>query len=735
MRLFKVIFIAFFYIPAYLAQNQISDSLHKLLSTTKQDSSKYNIFFAIGVSYKNVNWDSARAYFNKAAAKAKVMKDELKLAETIRQIGWSYYQNAEFSVALKEFNEVISLIEPYMKAGNLIHQQKSKKIYTAVLNNIGAVYEDMANYPQALDSYFKSLKVAEEINDRNKTASVLGNIGSLYKNQNNYVRALDYFFKSLKLAELLNDEKLQANALGNIGTVYKAQAEEFSNISEKTVYYNKALDFYYQALGMAEKSGNRTNHATNLGNIGNVFSGQAEIQENKMQRLAYLNKSIDYHLKAYKITEELGSKSGSARHMGNIGTVYSKLGKFNEAQKFLEKALFINKSIGALNLIKENQKALFQLFDTTGKHQLALHYYQDYIASRDSINNKENEKKQYTLEMTNKFEKQQAADSVRNAERMVQEQIKHEQEIKLQRNFTYGGIVGFILMMIIAFTSFRAFKQKQKSNFIITRQKHIVEEKQKEILDSIHYAQRIQQAILPNEKEWMQIMPESFVLYLPKDIVAGDFYWMESLTGKTDDVLLNNAIMFAAADCTGHGVPGAMVSVICSNALSKSVLEDKMYDPAKILDRTREIVIEKLSKSNTEVKDGMDISLCCLIEHTLIWAGANNPLWLIQDNGKKLTEVKADKQPIGKYSEIKPFTSHKFSLQKGDIIYSFTDGFADQFGGPRGKKFKYKQLEEILLGISSQPMDIQKQILHSKFNEWKGSLEQVDDVCIIGVRI
>jgi serine phosphatase RsbU (regulator of sigma subunit)/streptogramin lyase len=253
-----------------------------------------------------------------------------------------------------------------------------------------------------------------------------------------------------------------------------------------------------------------------------------------------------------------------------------------------------------------------------------------------------------------------------------------------------------------------------------------IEEKNHEITDSISYAKRIQFAILPPPSFFKEQMGESFVLYQPKDIVAGDFYWLNKWGDK---------VLFAAADCTGHGVPGAMVSVVCHGALNRSVREFDLGEPAKILDKTREIVIETFEKSEEDVKDGMDIALCALDRKkgVLEFSGANNSLYIIKKG--ELEEVKADKQPIGKYEFAQPFVNNEIKVEKGTIIYLFSDGFADQFGGEKGKKLKYKPFKEILLSICDKPMVEQKAILQQKFDDWKGEFEQVDDVCIIGVRL
>ena len=267
----------------------------------------------------------------------------------------------------------------------------------------------------------------------------------------------------------------------------------------------------------------------------------------------------------------------------------------------------------------------------------------------------------------------------------------------------------------------------------IESQHHKLVESHDEIQDSIRYAKRIQSAILPPDSLVSEALSDAFVLYKPKDVVAGDFYWLEPVPGA------NKSVMFAAADCTGHGVPGAMVSVICNNALNRAVREFGLNDPGKILDKSREIVIKEFEKSEEDVKDGMDIALCFLESDSsngsisLKYAGAHNPLWLIRS--QELIEYKADKQPIGNFDNIQPFNTHSIELKKGDCIYVFSDGFADQFGGERGKKFKTPNLKKLLLEIHGKPMKEQKFILEKTFEDWRGAMEQLDDICFIGVRI
>ena len=294
-------------------------------------------------------------------------------------------------------------------------------------------------------------------------------------------------------------------------------------------------------------------------------------------------------------------------------------------------------------------------------------------------------------------------------------------------------IASFVFILALTSMVLYSFGQSQKANILlsiknrlISEQKNEIQYKSKEITDSIKYAKRIQTAILPSLKNMRSFLPNSFVVYKPKDIVAGDFYWIEK---KKDNVL------FAAADCTGHGVPGAMVSVVCNNGLNRAVREFHEIIPSKILDRTREIVINEFKLSSEAVQDGMDIALCSLHNSTLEYSGANNPLWVIRKNSDIIEIYKADKQPIGVFDHPKPYTNHIIELNEGDRFYIFSDGIVDQFGGPKGKKFKAVNLKRLLLKIQSEKIEQQGLLIERTFNDWKAGEDQVDDICVIGVQL
>ncbi|MBD3638559.1 MAG: SpoIIE family protein phosphatase [Crocinitomicaceae bacterium] len=287
------------------------------------------------------------------------------------------------------------------------------------------------------------------------------------------------------------------------------------------------------------------------------------------------------------------------------------------------------------------------------------------------------------------------------------------------------GVIIVLSLILIPYTR-RILRQEEAQQQKLFEQSEIIKEKNRDITDSINYAQKIQNSILPSLDEFISAFDDLAVLYKPKDIVAGDFYYMSK---QGDNIFI------AAADCTGHGVPGAMVSVICSNALSHAINDRKLTNTGEILNDVREVVVQKFQGSPDGIKDGMDVSLCRfdLKNNELEYSGANNSIYII--SGGELEEMKPDKQPVGHFDHAKPFTSKIKMLNKGDLIIMFSDGFADQFGGEKGKKLKYKPFKEILLNNHSTSLAQQMKMLNTKFENWMGDFEQVDDVCVIGVRI
>ena len=613
-----------------------------------------------------------------------------------------------------------------------------KKAMGNTLCNLGNVFLEMGNYSDAIDKYTQSMKLAEDIGNKNLVAANLANIGIICFSEGDYKKAMEYNSKNLKIVEELGDKYSMSYSYRNIGKVYEVKGE-----------FQKAIFSYTKAYNLCEENKDESGKAYSLNYLGNVFLEMKDY-----------DKAQEYFIRSLAIAEKLNDTYGIAENLDHIGNCYYERKEYPKAIEYCKKALDMASKTELILLQRNASKSLYAVYKKTGDYKLALSMHEFFTNIKDTILSEENRKGILKKEIQYKYEKQSLADSLAYSQKQKLNELEHTAQLdkeKHQRYFLYGGLA---FALIIGGISFRGYQRKKRDNDIISsqkklveHQKDIVEEKQKEIIDSISYAKRIQEAILPPDKLVKKWLPDSFIFYKPKDIVAGDFYWMETIRCETGDMRYetkgnmenisdlksqySNLILIAAADCTGHGVPGALVSVVCSNALNRSVKEFGLRKPGDILDKTRELVMEAFNRSDEDVKDGMDISLLNIhySNENIIaeWSGANNPLWVIR-NGE-LIEYKPDKQPIGKYFDAHPFTTQAVQLQKGDSVYLFTDGFQDQFGEASNKKFKSAQMRKMFSAIQNMNMEEQKLTIGNTFTEWKGCFEQVDDVCVIGVRI
>lgn len=649
---------------------------------------------------KASNLDSLSKYINSASEDTTKVEALIKLGKKLR--------NGQVDSATKIFEQALQLSKK-------IKWKKGEALAYGTLATCKSIQSD---YPGAIEYYYNALAIHEALNNLDGVAVMYAGLGVLYKNTQNLEKALELHNKALEIDLKRGDTARASLHYGNIGVVYKHLQD-----------FDKALEYYGKALEIDTKNKNIDGQSRHLGNIGVIHKNLGNYEE-----------AIAYYFKALKISEQQNDLEGILIKSQNIGNLYILLGKYTKAEKYIQRALDLSKQLGSLNGLYSAYSKQTTLYEHMGKDKEALKSLRLAMAYKDSIFNEENKKEILRQEVNFEFEKKQAI-----------EQAQHEKELavaaseqKRQQLFLVFLAVILLAVIVISFIIYKSLRNSNKQKqlielqkFEVEQQKIIVDNKNKEITDSIIYARRIQQAILPPKEVLSKNLENAFILYKPKDVVSGDFYWMES---SNINGALERAIFLAAADCTGHGVPGAMVSVVCNNALNRAVREFKLTNPSEILDKVRSLVIETFEKSEEEVNDGMDIALCSLqfseSSATLQYAGANNALYIVKANDKeKLVEIKPNKQPIGKVDNPEPFTQHKIELQKGDTIYMFTDGFADQFGGKKGKKLMYKPFKNLLLSIQDKTMDEQKTTLEQYFEEWKGNLEQVDDVCVIGVRI
>jgi len=703
--------------------SQNSDSLKQVLKNAVHDTTRLKILVELSDVCEIEEIDQ---FVNQALeiCISKLKNKTLSLRERflVFKYGGEALNNKGFiSDQIGNADKAIVYYELALKMQEFINDQKGMA-YS--LNNIAFVYDNKGDVPKSLEYMHRALKIQETIHDKLGVAISFINIGNVLRAHGEESRAIDYFNKGLKMNEELKNNSHMAVALLNIGDVYYTNGDTANALK----HFNKAIALY-------EKEGDEYGLAYALVNRGHIYKKQHQYD----MALSIFERSLN-------MLEKQGDKAGVAKTLVNVVEVLLKQNNTSKALELAQKGLKISQELGYPLELKATSELLSRIYAQQGNYSKAYEMHCLYKLMDDSVNRQENRKASIQKAFQYEYEKKSTEDSLRVAAERKVFSVKIQQE-KTQRVALYIGIVLIALFSGFMYNRFRVTRKQKyiiesqkveveqqreladNRRLIAEEQKYIIEQKQKEILDSIHYAKRIQQAMLASEEYIDQYFKaETFIFYQPKDIVSGDFYWALSHHDK---------FYIAAGDCTGHGVPGAFMSLLNISFLNGNVIERGLKKPSDILNEQRQEIIKALNPNGNEnSKDGMDCALCAfdLNNNKLEFALANNPLWLVRNN--ELIEYKADKMPVGMYEEVqKDFTLHAISIQKGDSIYMLTDGYADQFGGDKGKKFKYKHLKDVLLANAHKTMEEQKKMLSDTINTWKGNLEQVDDILIIGIRV
>jgi serine phosphatase RsbU (regulator of sigma subunit) len=635
------------------------------------------------------------------------------------------------------YNDASKALDFATKAFNIANSIQNIDKQFSSLMQMSNCYHILGDYNNGIVYGLKGLGIAENHSDSLKIGRAYNVLGLTYKVMGDHQKAMSYFIQSFEIANKKNNENDQAIIANNI-------ANEYLSLEE----YEKSLRFHHIALEIRLRLGDVYGISASYNDMAVVY-----LLTNKF-------KAADSLLViALPMKESIEDKEGVAMVCGNLGILRYEQKKYREGIKLLVRSLIIAEEINALGIVLENYQYLSKSYEKIGSINKGFSYYKLYNNLKDSLKNEDNARSFTQKEMKFDYDKKILADSLKNKQELMLVEEQNKREVQKQKFYTTGGIIGVILLLIIAIILFIGNKKKNEKNIIISaqrdqveEQKEVLEEQHQEITDSINYAKRIQTALLTEDTEWNKISQEHFILFKPKDVVSGDFFWAFHNPEKSLSI-------WVAADCTGHGVPGAFMSMLGIGFLNEIIIENNITQTAEILNQLRKKIINALEQKNvdTQQKDGMDLAICVWDKNkdTLEFTGANNPLWLLRDvkhvseeqkkdaktlfnkeKTKVIVEYRGNKMPVGVYGkDIKPFTSIIIELQKNDIIYTFSDGYPDQFGGEKGKKLKYKPFKELLLSNYSKPLLEQKQILNSKFEKWKGDLEQIDDVCIIGVRI
>lgn len=701
--------------------------------------------------------EEADRYLNESAALAASKNDHETVAFATYNLGAVAFSRGDYTAAIDYFRRTSSA---YEANGDLT-------LAVGVNNNIGAVHSDLGNLDSSLYYFHECIRLSELTDDKKGKAAALLNIGSTYKNMGDLQRAMENYDLNIRilddigglspsivtsynqkaiLFQVMNDFDAAAELLNEALVIarqisYKeGEAITLANLS--VVYnslgkYDLVIDQLNQAISIQLEIGDKKGLISSYNSVSLFYVKQLELVDGKDGDM--IQELINSASLGLKIAQEIANIRGETESLINVAQGYRFKGDLKKALVFAVQAERLAKEQKEKVSLKRLNLVMAFIYRDMGRYKEAFEYYFEHIKIKEELDSEENQKAMLRLTMKSEYDKQKAIDQAAfDLEMEKRDELTRKEREKRNLIFLF---IGLIVMVISVFSVFlyRRYKLTVRQKMIIEHQKELVEEKQREVMDSITYAKRIQEAILPSKNRMNEVLKNGFVLFKPKDIVSGDFYWMEEFEGN---------VYIAAADCTGHGVPGAMVSVVCSNALSKALLEERQLETGKLLDRTRELVVARFEKSGEDVKDGMDISLASLnfiseLKNVqggvkLDWSGANNPLWIVRKTdvgGIELIEKKPDKQPIGKCDNPKPFTTQSVELKKGDCIYLFTDGLQDQFGGGKGKKLKPAQLKEWLIEVSTESMEVQKIMIEERFESWKGGLEQLDDVCLIGIQL
>ena len=701
---FTLTFVLFFSVLSIA--NQKADSLLNKLKENLDDTSRSKTLRLLAAEFAKKDNKQSLLYAREALKYAETSGQKSHIGDAYRTLAKILYDIGDYDSALVNFAKTILYFD----------EKRDVKIYGTILSNMATIYFYENNYNKSLEYFLHALQVAERANSFKDMGITLGNIGNIYKEQGKYSEALDYYARSLKSIELAKDFKHIGTAYINIGNVYY----EMAKAKKSNAFYDSSLAIYNKAEKLMSKYIDSSYLGMLYANIGNIYADKLDYKQ-----------AFVFFKKAIKMREAIEDYSQMGIIYTNLATCYIDTKEWAEAERNLKLALNYAKENNSYDEQADAYKAYSQLYREQKKFEKAYKYYILYKQYGDSVLNDEGIEKRKELEMNFTFEKEREKQRLEEDKKEV---IRAEEK---KRSVIYIAISigGIILSIFIALIIYRNYKRTQKAHAIISKQKneiekqkHFVEEKNKEVMDSIHYAKRIQRALLTSENYFKKHVSDFFILYKPKDIVSGDFYWALNL---------NNKFYLATADCTGHGVPGAFMSLLNISFLNEVIIEKKITRPDLILDEIRNDIIKALNpEGNEKAKDGMDCSLCCFDfeKMELTVAAANNPVWILRND--KLIEIKPDKMPVGMYAdEVKPFSLEIFKIERGDIVYTFTDGYADQFGGPKGKKFKYKQLENNLITNSGKPMEEQKVLLLNAFDNWKEGLEQVDDVLLIAIKV
>ncbi len=593
----------------------------------------------------------------------------------------------------------------------LSNQLENDSLLSSALNQLGNVYTAMGKYHPAVKAFKKAADYATGLKDEyDRKGRINNNLGMVYYYLDDREMTFDYFGRAADQFIQSKDTVSAVTVINNLAGVYLQDNQ-----------FQKALEYFKRGYQLAVAIQHKSIEGVLLSGMGSAYISLEEY-----------DKALPALIKSLKIKETLGNKVSTMHSISALGDCYYKMEKYDNALFYFHELEAMSEGRGFLNLERKAYDNLYLIYRDKKQFRESLDYYTKRQTIIDSIFTAEN----IALNEELKIEYQRE-NHLKELELLKKSEIIKQKEIDEQDLFILILIAGGFLIILFSGFIYYRLRDSKKKNLIIREQKKIVEFKNDEITSSINYAKRIQQAMLSSEDKDADDLPDHFIFFKPKDIVSGDFYW---ISNRKDYFYL------AVVDCTGHGVPGAFLTMLGTAFLNEIVGDDVLISPSQILDLLRNRIIKELRQSiedtkTSKTRDGMDISLIRINKSDLSaeWAGANNPLWILRAGSKEIEELKGDKQPIGISFQMDRFSNHKFNLAKGDRIYLFSDGYVDQFGipiiGSKAKKYRAKQLKQLFELNKSVSLVKQQVLLDTSLLKWMGSLDQIDDICVIGMEL
>jgi serine phosphatase RsbU (regulator of sigma subunit)/Tfp pilus assembly protein PilF len=723
-----------------MGQTSQTDSLKALLETFGEDTSRVNTLIAICKQEYGSAPADAISYGLEALEISERLDYYKGMALANKFIGLGYYFQGDYWKTISHWQRSLNSFEAIGDHTGISN----------ILNNIGAVYNNAGDDTRALEYYMKSLQAAEQTNDTLRILTAKGNIGSLYlKDDSTHYRAKAYLMDALSIIESWEDLDAEIRVNLNLGDIFYGQGK-----------LDSALHCYERALEASRLSdGEVIPYA--MTSMGKVY----------MQRKDF-NKAIEIQTEAYEIAKRSDAKLEMMSSLFGLAETYVRQGDIPSAISTYKSAVKIAEEFGARHELRTAYHGLSESYADISDYRNAYHYLSLKQEIDTSLLRISEERTTELMNFSNNIILEEKEAAIRILEKQsIIEQLKSKRQRAI---IITVGAVG-IFLLILATRFYQQTQHIRRINIKIRTQRDEIEaqrdeieaqrdeieaqrdeveaqrdeveaqrdqleiqrdlvvDQKNEIIDSISYAKRIQYAMLPPDMYVSELLNENFIFHRPRDIVSGDFYWVRQV---------KEFIVVLAADCTGHGVPGALMSMLGISFLNEIVLRREITQANQILNELRKQIKFSLRQQGQpgEAKDGMDIALCVMDLRNMVmqFSGANNPLYLIRDveDVPELKEIKGDKMPVGYYQgKDKTFVNHEIQLEIGDTFYIFSDGFVDQKGGTENKKFLSKNFKKMLLEIHDQAMHEQKDILDKTFSDWMGKNDQLDDVLVIGVRV